>query len=179
MTHAIKAPTRGPTQKIQYWWKVLLTTAGPNPLAGLTLHEQHDELGTQLMSIVNNVRMHMHAVVMQGTPQLLPSWDQLVSLPASIHWNGYQVTDKQDQPNSQWCKNLQQHCMCYNMWQQQKQFLLYERAQNQQHFDGIHSPCGHNAKYGQDQDKHTCILMVEVVWTESVAAMTVKTNTNL
>lgn len=26
---------------------------------------------------------------------------------------------------------------------------------------------------------HTCILIVDVVWTESVAAMTVKTNTNL
>ena len=37
MTTARKAPTSGPTQKIQYWWNVRLTMAGPNPLAGFTL----------------------------------------------------------------------------------------------------------------------------------------------
>lgn len=36
---------------------------------------------------------------------------QLILLPTSINWNGYQVTDKQDQTNSQWCQNLQQHHM--------------------------------------------------------------------
>ena len=72
MTHATAAPTRGPTQKIQYWWKVRLTTAGPKPLAGLTLQEhKHIVLSINLTSIAKNVQMHMHAVVAPGPPELL------------------------------------------------------------------------------------------------------------
>lgn len=73
MTHAIAAPTRGPTQKIQYWWKVRLTTAGPNPLAGLTLQRQHNVLSIDLLNISNNEQMHMDAVVKEGHPQLPPT----------------------------------------------------------------------------------------------------------
>lgn len=40
MAAAQAAPVNGPTQKIQYSWKVRLTTAGPKDLAGLTLQGQ-------------------------------------------------------------------------------------------------------------------------------------------
>ena len=35
-------------------------------------------------------------------------------LPAPINWDGYQVADKQYEPNGQWCKHLQTHWVIVN-----------------------------------------------------------------